>query len=317
MHPGIRSNVGRAGPSPFQTWLRTGRRTAPGGIEFKFNPWHDPDDGRFTFAGTGRYFPQGGSFGGAGASGGWRDYGRLSPRTPRNHSIHVVKEGDTLTRIAASREGLRVSDLVWLNGLQDPNRLRIGQRLILPNQAYLDEGRRAKTNVLNLAFYMETHGGRLPPDSAKVPSIEEQLNSNWRRTTNNGFEFQIDVIERMRRVRGEFTLESSEGRSRRLQAEAGGKDRRQTDDGGHFVAPRFNGPREAFNHFAQDSNFNRGTYRTIEDSWAKDVRAGRRVFVDITPHYVGASARPSSLTIVWYVGGQRYEQEFPNERKAK
>lgn len=158
MHPETRSVAAGARPSPFQIWLRTGRRVAPDSsparIEFKFNPWHDPDDGRFTFARTGRYFPQGGgSFGGAGASGSWTGHERLSPRNPRNHSIHVVEEGDTLTRIAASRQGLRVSDLVWLNGLQDPNRLRIGQRLMLPTQAYLDEGRRARTNLLNLAFY--------------------------------------------------------------------------------------------------------------------------------------------------------------------
>lgn len=42
----------------FSRWLRTGRllsvRTSDG-VELKFNPWHDPDDGRFTFAGSGHY----------------------------------------------------------------------------------------------------------------------------------------------------------------------------------------------------------------------------------------------------------------------
>jgi hypothetical protein len=40
----------------FSVWLRTGRRGRHpdnGEIERKFNPWHDPDDGRFTFAGAG------------------------------------------------------------------------------------------------------------------------------------------------------------------------------------------------------------------------------------------------------------------------
>lgn len=48
----------------FSFWLRTGRlpRWAGGGTaEVKFNPWHDPDNGRFTFAGTGRYFGRGSS----------------------------------------------------------------------------------------------------------------------------------------------------------------------------------------------------------------------------------------------------------------
>lgn len=34
----------------FEHYVRTGRRTSPGDIEVKFNPYHDPIDGRFTFA---------------------------------------------------------------------------------------------------------------------------------------------------------------------------------------------------------------------------------------------------------------------------
>jgi hypothetical protein len=37
----------------FTHWLRTGRWhqvQMPGGIELKFNPYHDPKNGRFTFA---------------------------------------------------------------------------------------------------------------------------------------------------------------------------------------------------------------------------------------------------------------------------
>ncbi|HEX7822047.1 MAG TPA: hypothetical protein VF463_15675 [Sphingobium sp.] len=42
----------------FPVWLRTGRLPSTqkdDGIECKFNPWHDPEDGRFTFAGSGNY----------------------------------------------------------------------------------------------------------------------------------------------------------------------------------------------------------------------------------------------------------------------
>lgn len=47
----------RRSVSVFETYLRTGRRvTDPGPIEVKFNPWHDPEDGRFTFAGQGKHF---------------------------------------------------------------------------------------------------------------------------------------------------------------------------------------------------------------------------------------------------------------------
>lgn len=50
--------------SDFARWLRTGRRPPlrnSDGVELKFNPWHDPADGRFTFAGAGSRFAAGGS----------------------------------------------------------------------------------------------------------------------------------------------------------------------------------------------------------------------------------------------------------------
>jgi hypothetical protein len=42
----------------FSRWLRTGTvpsALGPDGLELKFNPWHDPADGRFTFPGAGRH----------------------------------------------------------------------------------------------------------------------------------------------------------------------------------------------------------------------------------------------------------------------
>lgn len=48
----------------FSIWLRTGRLpqiSTTDGIERKFNPWHDPLDGRFTFAGSGHHYGAGGA----------------------------------------------------------------------------------------------------------------------------------------------------------------------------------------------------------------------------------------------------------------
>ena len=65
---------------------------------------------------------------------------------------------------------------------------------------------------------------------------------------------------------------------------------RATDDGGHYIARRFNGPTDAFNHFAQNANFNRGGYRALEDRWAKAIRDGKKVRVKIIPFYRAAPA---------------------------
>ncbi|MES2336519.1 MAG: hypothetical protein V4537_00295 [Pseudomonadota bacterium] len=62
----------------FAAWLRTGRLpiVSNDGTELKFNPWHDPDDGRFTHAGTGR------NYGSPGAASKGRGPGNLRARTP-------------------------------------------------------------------------------------------------------------------------------------------------------------------------------------------------------------------------------------------
>lgn len=124
-----------ASMTAFSIWLRTGRRVECAPIEVKFNPWHDREGGRFTFAGRGNYFPRGwrasnsassdrfGGGGGASESRGRRasrqGFGEHDPQNPKSPSVYTVRAGDTLTRIAAQRKGLRISDLVWLNGL-DP-----------------------------------------------------------------------------------------------------------------------------------------------------------------------------------------------------
>ncbi|WP_394648755.1 hypothetical protein [uncultured Sphingomonas sp.] len=69
----------RTRPSPgFSHWLRTGRlprAEGPDGLELKFNPWHDPADGRFTFAGTERT---------GGAASGKQDDASNRPRSRTN-----------------------------------------------------------------------------------------------------------------------------------------------------------------------------------------------------------------------------------------
>jgi LysM repeat protein len=315
-------------------------------------------DGRFTFAGQGRFFGRGseaggsssgerqtgfrgrgGSFGGggAGASFGNADrtgksrqkapavtkrtrsptrFQRFDPRNPRNYSIHVVRRGESLTSIASTRKGLKAADLAALNGISAKRPLRIGQRLKLPNQSYLDAGKEARDKFLALEFYRSTHGGRLPPDPANPPSIDVQIEAAGVRTvTANNHDFDIDVLNRPRRIRADLELKP-ERRSKRAQSAAGKPNRLPKDDGGHFIAARFNGPRAQFNHFAQNRGFNRGEYRVTEDQWAKALRAGKTVSVEIIPHYEGVSRRPHRIDVIWYVGGERFSESFANEAKG-
>jgi LysM repeat protein len=318
-------------PTAFETYLRTGRRSFHGTVERKFNPWHDPEDGRFTFKEGGRYFPGGGSgarnpplgahkagaspqnAGGAFAQ--KTDAARVAyqndPRSPGNHAIYVVRAGDNLTRIAATRKGLTVADLAQLNNIPADGTLRIGQRLMIPHQRYLDDGREAKNKFLALAYYMRTHDGRMPPNPASPPSLESQiLDHNWRQEIRGNYNYYIDVGSRFRLVFGVVTLTDTPKRSRKSQKEV--PERGPRDDGGHYVAPRFNGPTDWFNHFAQDLHINRGAYRVMEDGWYKAAAAGKKVFLNIKPIYPGASRRPSDIEVTWYIDGKRHFKNFPN-----
>jgi hypothetical protein len=273
--------------SAFEIYLRTGRRNAAVRIatEFKFNPWHDPEDGRFTFAGQGRYFPgaararagsesgdfrgSGGSFGGGGSSGSW-DTNALPKPKP----------------FGGGSSGGGGADGSW-------------------------EARPTRPLTSAPVVRRETK-----PTTAQSPTLSRPDPEPRLTVRKNGYDFSIDAHARTRRVSGEIRLQP-QPRSRRAQANAGIPDRRDTDDGGHFVAARFNGPREWFNHFAQDANFNRGAYRALEDQWATAVRSGKRVFVDITPHYRGTSMRPYRLVAKSIIDGKEFVSDFPNQKRGR
>jgi hypothetical protein len=310
----------------FDTYLRTGRLVDPRAIEVKFNPWHDAKDGRFTFVGRGNYFPghgpsgsnraqQSSGFGGGGAQGSWEPHNPHDPKNANNHGWYTVQRGDTLTRIARFRKGLTAADLAWLNDISLDRPLRIGQRIKVPHQRSLDAARDAKNKAVALDYYLQTHGGKLPPDPAKPPSLQSQiLDANWRQEIRGSYNFYIDPGMRFRQVFGVITLAEVPKRSRKSQREVA--ERRPGDDGGHYIAARFNGPTDWFNHFAQDLKINRGAYRVMEDGWYKDAAAGRRVFVSIEAFYAGASRRPSHIQVIWSVDGKERFRSFPNEAKG-
>ena len=315
----------RRGVSEFGTYLRTGRWLLP--VEVKFNPYHDPSNGQFTFApgrvGNAHNRPSAATQS-LGRGGGLKR-GTASrntshdPKDARNYSVHKVRAGETLGDVAKLRKGVTIADLAWLNGIKSDTALKAGQSIKLPHQAFLDAGREAKNNFLKLEYFVQTHKGKLPPDVAHPPSLPEQFSypSNWSHIEKNGYGFDIDPVLRTRRVTGVIAEKATQGRSKIVQASAGGADRLPGDHGGHYIARRFNGPTDAFNHFAQDGSFNRSDYAALENEWARETKAGKKVYVRITPTYRDLSARPSSLDVFYTVNGLRFEKSFPNKNGNK
>lgn len=267
----------------FGEYLRAGRWSRSTGIlEVKFNPNHDPADGRFTFKdggssggdtsrtswrGGGFTGGGGGSFDGGGSSGSWG--------------------GGGFTGGGGGSGGGAGASGNW--------------------------GAEATGN---------SSKGKPAPASAtaqalRVVGSSGQDTGQWHNVTRNGYTYQLDATDRTREVTGTLTLNPDQARSKAAQASAGGSDRLSTDDGGHYVARRFNGPTDAFNHFAQDASFNRGDYKALENQWAKDIRAGERVNVKIVPEYSGPSKRPSAIYVAYTVNGNFFKQRFSNSGKAK
>jgi hypothetical protein len=119
------------------------------------------------------------------------------------------------------------------------------------------------------------------------------------------YEFHTDSKGRPKTVSG--TLELKAGPRSPLQTRVG-KLGRMTDEGGHLIGTRFNGPTDAFNLVPQDAELNRGAWRAMEGEWARSLGSGHELRVMIDPVYDLGHRRPSSFQVVYQVdlGNPRY-----------
>jgi len=319
----------------FSVWLRTGRWptvTPSGNVEVKFNPWHDPADGRFTFTGSGRAYGRsdgnGSSGDGRSGSGGSptpRSAGAPQSRTPENHHKPSAAPASnsqskilrpTAPLLRAAKPNLNPKNGSTGAGFTGGGGGRFGGGGASSSELWTDDP------VQQRQVSGSTVAARIQQAGDSQARIEERpglLNvaPPLHREVRNGYEYQIDDKGRTRNVSGALVLAGKQERSRTAQAQAGGKERQPSDDGGHYIAARFNGPTEAFNHFAQNANFNRGGYRVLEDEWARDRRTGRTVTVKIVPRFDGGSVRPSVIDVWWTVDGEEKSAKFPNRRSER
>lgn len=336
----------------FGLFLRTGRRVVPPPpIELKFNPYHDPRNGRFTFAPGGvanassdrskpgtvgraahaRPAPKpaktvtwggggftgggGGSFGGGGASG---DGYWLTPRETadfqRQHpgmTPQVARPGDTLAAVARAH-GIGVAKLAAVNHLAVNATLRPGTVMAIPPKQTAPRGEPAA------AAYRQV---RAPAPAAPKPAQSDERRESaepsapvpYRHIVKAGYDYSIDTAGRTREVQGTLTRNPDQGRNAREQARAGGDNRLPDDHGGHYIARRFNGPTDAFNHFAQNGTFNKSGYAKLENGWARAMKGGHTVRVHIDSFYPGTSKRPDLIRVRYKIDDKFHERDFANE----
>jgi HK97 family phage portal protein len=154
-----------------------------------------------------------------------------------------------------------------------------------------------------------------PQPNGALPTATVTAQPTTRKAEANGYHFELDEQNRTVRARGELRLDDGQARSARNQRDEGKPDRLPSDDGGHFIARQFGGPKEAINLFAQDRNFNRSGYAKLEKQWRSGLQSGKKVEVDIQAYYPRGSKRPDVVSLTYYVDGKRTRRRFPNKSK--
>lgn len=99
------------------------------------------------------------------------------------------------------------------------------------------------------------------------------------------------------------------------KTQAVGKEGREDDDGGHIQAHRLGGSSERTNLFPQNSNFNRGAYKVMENQIAKALEDGKdvgKVTVKLT-YDDNNTTRPSTVEVSYSVDGKPVVQTYKNE----
>ncbi len=94
---------------------------------------------------------------------------------------------------------------------------------------------------------------------------------------------------------GSLELTDTPKRNAYNQRTVGGEDRLEDDDGGHLIAARFNGSGGVENLEAQNKNLNRGTYKEMENDWARHLEDGDKVFVNASTYKSNGSDRPDAF----------------------
>jgi HK97 family phage portal protein len=300
--------------------------TITGVVELKYNPWHDNEDGKFTFSNHGNYAGGGSGFGGGGATGSW------SKPKPKSSNASFGGHGATgswdkpkTKKPSTGKLGGHRATGSWdtpkfrggggsfggggASGSWDNPKFRRNGGSFGGGGASGSWDKPVPKTPVPLSK-RETVKAPKPSVSGVGSSVKPK--SPNRKISTGGYHFETDSNNRSGRIHGELRVKPEQPRSRRVQREAGKPDRLASDHGGHFIAREFGGPEIPQNHFAQDAKINRGEYRKLELHWKGELKRSRKVSVDIVPSYKGSSRRPHSISVKYFVDGKFYRKIIPN-----
>mgnify|MGYP000670105364 FL=1 len=140
-------------------------------------------------------------------------------------------------------------------------------------------------------------------DGELEPNTTYELNGNTYTTDEQG-----------RIIRCEATPERSPENPRDVNAQlqAGGKDRRPSDQGGHIVGRDLNGDGGAGNLVAMDSKINQSDYKRMENDIKAALDEGKDVTVTTDISYSGDSKRPDTIIVTVIADEVKTVYKFDN-----
>ncbi len=303
-------------------------------LELKYNPWHDTEDGKFTFAGQGRNY--GGSFGGGGAtgswdkpkpsgtsgggrsgrggaSGGWKQPKPSEPKPRQTAKPRVIKR-KLVPKVVPKKRPLIIPKAPPSKPLEVA---KPKSTPTLPTRIDTTPERDNSSIVPGAAAAIAAAGVATAAAVTGAATAFATRVSTVNVVSSGGYKFSSDSQGRSGPAWGELRLQPNQKRSRGAQRNAGKPDRRASDHGGHLIAREFGGSEIPENHVAQDAKINRGIYRRLENKWKNALRRGNKVEVRIIPKYKGSSRRPDYLEVKYKINGKRFRKIVPNNRKGK
>ena len=93
-------------------------------------------------------------------------------------------------------------------------------------------------------------------------------------------------------------------RDKRLRHNPNTPGKQEGDQAAHLAADRFGGSPELANLVSQSSHVNLSEYKKLENEWAKAIKEGKNVQVEVNVIYEGTSKRPSEFVVSHTIDGK-------------
>ncbi|MBQ8741198.1 MAG: DNA/RNA non-specific endonuclease [Clostridia bacterium] len=101
-------------------------------------------------------------------------------------------------------------------------------------------------------------------------------------------------------------------REKRLKHNSNTLGKEEGDHAGHLFGDRFGGSEDIDNLVSQLALVNMSKYKKIENQWARAIKNGQKVSVDIEVKYDGDSMRPVGFIVKYTIDGISFKKNITN-----